>query len=102
MVSVTHIKYYPYQQYSYLPIFYWCHHSLPNTHIYSPHRYTPLMHGVETKWFIYVLPPYLTYWPYISIPYGYTCVYSVTPHWYEGQCYHAVHHHESYLYLGWI
>ena len=35
------------------------------------------MHGVETKWFIYILPPYLTYWPYISIPYGYTCVYSV-------------------------
>ena len=84
MVSVTHIKYYPYQQYSYLPILYWCHHSLSNTYIYSPHRYTPLMHGVGTKWFIYVLPPYLTYWPYISIPYGYTCVYSVTPHWYEG------------------
>ena len=40
--------------------------------------YSTFIHGVETKWFIYVLPPYLTYWPYISIPYGYTCVYSVT------------------------
>ena len=65
MVSATHPKYYSYQKYNHPIIPYWCPRSLPMTHIYSPHRYTSLMYGVGTKWFIYVPSIYFTYWPYI-------------------------------------
>ena len=77
--------------------------TLCQSHIYIlPIGIWPLYMGLELNGLFMFSPLFFTYWPYISIPYGYTCVYSVTPHWYEGQDYHGPHYPGPYPYLGWV